>query len=49
MVSIFTIAGTDYEAPDYKANAVISTNMESSAIIVFVNVARKLPRWERQE
>ena len=49
LVYISTISGTDDKAPDYKTIAVISTNKESSAIIVFDEVARKLPRWERQE
>ena len=50
LVYISTISGTDdYKATDYKTIAVISTNKESSAIIVFDEVARKLPRWERQE
>jgi hypothetical protein len=35
--------------PDCKTDAVIATNKESSAIIVFVEAARKLLLWKRQE
>jgi hypothetical protein len=49
LVSISTIAGTDNEAPDYKANPAIPTNKESSAIIVFIEASRKLLQWKIQE
>jgi hypothetical protein len=49
LVSTSTIAGPDDEAPDCKTDAAIATNKESGAIIVLVEVARKLPRWKRQE
>ena len=49
LVSISTIAGTDDEAPNCKTDAVIATNKESGGIIVFVEAARKLLQWKRQE
>ena len=46
LVSISTIAGIDDVAPDCEVNSVISNNR---ANIIFVEAARKLLRWKRQE
>ena len=39
LVSTSTIAGTGDKAPDCRTGAVIATNKESGAIIVFIEAA----------